>query len=99
MSDYYTCEACGERYSVHDDNHEMYCSGSPDDRIEALEKQVKRLQEVVAVLLTGRTLPMEDVLAFCEEAGVSLADALEGLIAPPEARSALVLLEDGKPDI
>lgn len=57
MSDNYACE-CGERVDPKGSPH--YCPGTPTDRIDTLESDVASLKRVVAVLLSGATLPAHE---------------------------------------
>lgn len=65
MSENYTCE-CGERVDPKGSPH--YCPGTPNERIDALERDVATLKRIVAVLLTGQTLCAEERNAFIAEA-------------------------------
>lgn len=58
-----TCNACGEEYY---EDHD-YCQGKPHERIDALETEVRDLKRLVVVLLSGRTVPADELEALIEE--------------------------------
>ena len=66
MSENYTCE-CGERVDPKGSPH--YCPGTPNERTDALERDVATLKRIVARLLAddALTLPREEVAAMLAE--------------------------------